>query len=226
MAVEIQRGSVAIKQVSDPKTFHLRNLLMTQGFRFYSLGLIVTIVCLAVTEHAQADMYKGYETPPYELIALDGSIELRRYEPHVVAEVTVEGSREEAIHRGFRTLAGFMFGANETGQSVKKEVPVSKFSEGDDWTIRFLMPAAYIIASLPKPTSDSIRFVETQQEDQLVLRFSGIPTAKKLAETSLQLAAYARAKGYSKVGEPRFHFYDDPFALPWKRRNEVSVPVS
>ena len=202
---------------------------MTHWFKLYSLGLIVTVVGLAIGVHAQAGMYKGYETTPYAVMASDGAVELRRYAPHIVAEIDVEGSREQAIRRGFRALAASVSGANETRDTVEMIVPVSQFAESDGWTIRFIMPAVYGIGIWPKlasPASDAIRFVEIPTEDQLVLRFKGIPTAQKLAEKSDELAAYARSKGFSSIGEPRFHFYDDPFTLPWKRRNEVSLQVS
>jgi hypothetical protein len=205
---------------------------MSTSFKTYSLGLIATVVALAVSVHAQADMYKGYEIPPYEVLSRDGDFELRAYESHLVAEVDVAGSREQAIRGGFRVLADFIFGGNSTSETVAMTVPVSQLPRGGAdmsdrpvWTVRFMMPAAYTRDTLPEPASEAIRFVETPRERHLVVRFSGLPSAAVLAENSEKVAAEAQARGLDLVGAPRFHFYDDPFTLPWKRRNEVSVPV-
>ncbi|WP_254448954.1 heme-binding protein [Thalassococcus sp. S3] len=183
-------------------------------------------MALTIAVVARADMYKGYEQPPFAVNKIDGDIELRRYAPHIVAEVQVDGSREQAIRRGFRVLADFIFGGNESGESVAMTVPVSQLPGDGVWTVRFMMPAAYRIEDLPRPSSDSIRFVETGPEEHLVIRFSGLATTRALATKTQTLMQYAADQGLKVAGPARYHFYDDPFTLPWNRRNEVSIPLS
>lgn len=200
---------------------------MQPSFKLFCLGLIAALLELAVSVHASADMYKGYEIPPYEVVATDGSFELRRYQPHLVAEVDVSGEREQAIRAGFRILADFIFGGNAEDQKVSMTVPVSQIpSDQSDWTVRFMMPESYTLETLPSPDSDAIRFVETAAESHLVLRFSGRPNATLLARKADMLTAYAKDRGHRVAGGVRYHFYDDPLTLPWNRRNEVSLPVS
>lgn len=52
------------------------------------------------------------EEPKFELIAQHEQIELRRYPPLVVAETFVAGDLDEASGKGFRILAGYIFGDN------------------------------------------------------------------------------------------------------------------
>jgi cellobiose phosphorylase len=48
----------------------------------------------------------AYESPTYRIEERIGKIELRRYEPYVVAETLVDESLERAGNGGFRRLAG------------------------------------------------------------------------------------------------------------------------
>ncbi|GFE64647.1 SOUL family heme-binding protein [Litoreibacter roseus] len=189
-------------------------------------------VLLSAVGAAQADTtadYKGYETPPAEVIRSAGDIELRRYAPHVVAEVRVRGSRRGAASKGFRMLAGYIFGKNETdaGDSTKiaMTAPVTQMPEGDAWDIRFMMPASYTLDTLPTAKDPAIRFFETQPETQLVLQFSGRWSDAILGEKTNDLRQFAASEGLEIVEPPIFHFYDDPFTLPWNRRNEVAFRV-
>lgn len=55
-----------------------------------------------------------------------GTIELRRYEPMVVAEVRVEGERDRAINQGFRILFDYIQGENRPAESIPMTAPVTQ----------------------------------------------------------------------------------------------------
>ena len=183
--------------------------------------------------------YNGYEMPQYSVQQKDGVIELRQYEPHIVAEVTVTGTRREAANAGFRLLAGYIFGDNTTADKVAMTSPVTQVASekiemtspvtqtgGDGtWTVRFMMPSEYTLDTLPTPEGDAIRFVEVDPGQRLVLRFSGRAMAKSMAPYVQQLRDYADANDIAIEGAVEAAYYDDPFTLPWKRRNEVSFAV-
>jgi len=52
------------------------------------------------------------EEPKFELIAQDGSFEMRRYAPIIIAETWVEGDMDAASSKGFRLIADYIFGNN------------------------------------------------------------------------------------------------------------------
>ena len=52
------------------------------------------------------------ENPSYEVIQSDKKIEIRKYQPMIVAQIELEGNRKEAIQLGFRVLADYIFGSN------------------------------------------------------------------------------------------------------------------
>jgi hypothetical protein len=174
----------------------------------------------------EAETYKGYELPPYTVAATDGAFEVRDYGAHLVAEVRVSGSRDGAINTGFRTLAGYIFGGNATGEKIAMTVPVAQTPVADgEWTVRFMMPAGFRPETLPKPDRAAIRFVTTAPERQVSLRFPGQRGDKVLAEKAAALRAWAKARGLTVTAGPHYYFYDGPMTLPWNRRNEVAFTV-
>lgn len=183
--------------------------------------------------------WKGYEVPAYEVETRAGDVEVRRTAPQLVAEVTLRGERSAALRRGFRRLAAYIFGKNDGGAKVAMTAPVTQAAgttipmtapvgqqgEGDLWTVRFAMPSSYTRETLPKPADPAIRIVEAPAERLIVTRFSGFMTPAKVRRAEALLRRFAEANGLQTVGAPRHLYYDDPFTLPWRRRNEVALAV-
>lgn len=198
--------------------------------RITHIALMLGMTVAAVSVGAEAELYRGYETPSYEVTVKKGDFERRTYAPQVVAEVFVQGDRDEAVSRGFRVLADYIFGGNVDEAKVAMTTPVSQQAADDDdeglWVVRFGMPRGYTIDNLPKPQSAAIRLTEKPLEDQLVVQFSGRWSDAQLTQKELELRAFAAAHGLEASGAPRFYFYDGPFTLPWTRRNEVALVLN
>ncbi|MEM6728267.1 MAG: heme-binding protein [Pseudomonadota bacterium] len=197
-------------------------------FKFVHVGLILALIGAAVTAATEEAMYKGYELPPYQVLDSAGEFELRRYEPHLLAEVTVKGTQGRAVSRGFQTLANYIFGGNATGEKIAMTVPVAQApteAPGETWTVSFMMPASFEKGTLPAAKSEAIRFVETGREDLFVMQFSGFRSASALSTRTQAALAEAEARGLTVAGAPRYFFYDGPMTPPWARRNEVALPV-
>lgn len=58
------------------------------------------------------------EEPAFELLAKDGDFELRRYSAVIVAETWAEGDRDTASTQGFKLIADYIFGNNQTAASA------------------------------------------------------------------------------------------------------------
>lgn len=176
-------------------------------------------------EGTQKVTYKGYELPPYTVERSEGAREIRVYGPHLLAEVRVAGGRQAAIQAGFRTLAGYIFGGNATGEKIAMTVPVAQTPEGEAWTVSFMMPAGSTKDTLPAPRTDAIRFVEAGPSRQVVERFSGLPGTETLAGRAEALRLWAEGEGLTITAGPHYYFYDAPMTLPWNRRNEVAFTI-
>jgi SOUL heme-binding protein len=196
---------------------------------------------LSVCSHkVVAGEYKGYELPPYTVLHKEEQIELRQYAPQLMAEVTVTGKREEAIREGFKILAAYIFGQNDasskvamttpvTQEPVSEKIamttPVTQEKSGNAWLVRFGMPKQYTQETLPKPKDPRIHFTMTKPSKRVAIIYSGFSSEEKMASNTQRLEAFIADEKLMRIGEPIMAFYDDPFTLPWRRRNEIIVEV-
>jgi hypothetical protein len=187
----------------------------------------------------------GTEEPKHTSERLTDRVEVRRYAPRIAAETTVAADEEEARNQGFRRLAGYIFGKNQSddaiamtapvsqakaGQQIAMTAPVAQSAQrtdlGEGWVIRFFMPSKWTMESLPKPIDDRVRLTEVPAETFAVLRFSGDRSPRAVAEHTAELVEVLRTKGIDVTGDATAWFYDPPWTLPFRRRNEIAIPVS
>lgn len=180
------------------------------------------------------------ETPDYEVLAKDGQIEIRQYAPVIVAEANVEGEREQAIGRGFRIIADYIFGNNLASEKVAMTAPVTQQSsekiamtapvtqqpDGNLWKVRFVMPAKYTLKALPRPVNPEVELVEVPATRFVAIRFSGFANQRSLDSHSEQLQKYIERENLNPISKPVYAFYNDPWTLPFMRRNEVMVEIA
>jgi hypothetical protein len=202
------------------------------------LAVVVIGAAIVATQWSMADVAE----PDYSVVREDDPYEVRRYEPMIVASVDVTGSRWGAASEGFRKLADYIFGANvppqadrgtaivepsgRDGQKIDMTAPVLQQPEGERrWTVSFVMPERFTMDTLPRPKSDDVRVEERPPEKVAVLRFSGLPTGRRLDARVTALRMWMDRQGLSSAGEVRYAFYDPPWTLPFLRRNEVIIPV-
>jgi hypothetical protein len=58
------------------------------------------------------------------------------------------------------------------------------------------------------------------------VRFSGWATASAIKENTDRLTEWALSRQLTLVGTPQVARYNDPFTLPWRRRNEILIEVA
>lgn len=175
-------------------------------------------------------MHKGYETPGYTVLAQDGPMELRRYGAYLVAEISVAGRRRLALSRGFRALARYIFGGNASGGRIAMTAPVTAQQERAEpsapWRVRFVVPGRHARADLPAPLDPAVQIAEAGPAVHAVIRFAGAWRDRRLAAQAETLRRWAEGRGLTLDGPPIYSFYDDPFTLPFRRRNEVAFAVA
>lgn len=68
----------------------------------------------------------------YEVLWHEGSLELRRYPAYLTASISVDAdSYDEATHRAFGALAGYIFGDNVASGSIPMTSPVTASRAGE-----------------------------------------------------------------------------------------------
>jgi hypothetical protein len=170
----------------------------------------------------------------------NGEVEIRRYGPRIAAETTIDADEEAARNEGFRRLARYIFGGNqgktkiamtapvvqEKGQKIAMTAPVAaqRGSTGQ-WVIRFFMPSEHSLGTLPAPHDERVHLVTVPGERVAVLRFSGIASSEAVAARTDELLQTLRDNDIQAAGEPLTWFYDPPWTIPFRRRNEVAISL-
>ena len=180
------------------------------------------------------------EQPKYKIIESKGNIEIRDYAQMIVAETDVAGERDEAISKGFRIIANYIFGNNSATQKVPMTAPVTQQGsekiamtapvtqqgEGNTWKVRFIMPSSYSMETLPKPSNPTVELKEVPAKRFVVIRFAGLGGDENLKHHTNELNDFIMAKNLTPQSPPTYAFYNPPWTLPFLRRNEVLIEIS
>ncbi len=198
------------------------------------IALILIIGVLA------GPVMSNVERPDYKVIQSQKNIEIRQYDPMIIAEVEIEGNRKDAINDGFRIIADYIFGNNSVeqvismtapvqqkeNQKIAMTAPVQQELKGKLWRISFVMPSKYSMESLPVPNNNSVHLKEVLAKKFAVIEFSGTNSNENLNEHENQLMNYVEANKIKIIGSPKYAFYNAPWTLPFLRRNEVMFEIN
>lgn len=180
------------------------------------------------------------EQPKYNVVESDADIEIRNYAPMIVAEVEFSGERNDALGRGFRAIADYIFGNNSSAQKVAMTAPVTQQGsekiamtapvtqqgDGNAWTVRFVMPSSYTLENLPKPKNPAVKLKEIGGRRFAVIRFSGMAFEDSLNRHTEKLQDFVKAKNLDPLSAPTYAYYNPPWTLPFLRRNEVLIEIA
>jgi effector-binding domain-containing protein len=169
--------------------------------------------------------YKGYETPKYKLEKTTSGVEFRIYEEYLIAKTNVEGERKQAVKQGFTTLAKYIFGKNKEEKKIAMTSPAVQIKENEKYQVQFAMPRELDYKDLPAPNGGEISFEKLPMRKFIALKFSGIWSDEKIKNYQNELMEFAKRENLEYIGEPIIAYYDDPFTLPWNRRNEILLQI-
>ena len=182
---------------------------------------------------------KQTEEPDYRALISDGDCQIRDYPAVTVAETVVEGPRRDALDRGFRRLADYIFAKSREGEKLEMTVPVMQ--DGGDpmasdpplfdddlegaWRTRFVMPSGRSSGDLPDPP-EGVELVELPPRKVAVVSFSGIANDRLLSQQEDRLRGWLARRGEASEAEPEYAFYNSPMIPGPLRRNEVWLALS
>jgi hypothetical protein len=188
------------------------------------------------------------ETPKYDVVRKSESgYEVRKYHPQIRASVTYKGTSVQDT-RGFRSLAGYIFGGNSTSKGESESVAmtgpvvmttsesiamtgpvVMETSAADTVTMSFVMPSKYTsVSSLPTPHNASVKLTEVPSKTMAVIPFSWSMNSTTAKEREEHLRKLCSQDGVPLATDPsvvEYNQYNPPWTLPFCRTNEVSIPV-
>jgi hypothetical protein len=166
------------------------------------------------------------EEQKYNVIFKDKDFEIRFY-PSATLATTNSGAKtyKDLSGPGFRKLAGYIFGGNETGTNISMTAPVHMNINDSASSMSFVMPSSYQEENLPKPNDPNVFIQKTADEYVAVIRFGGYASDKDLIFYSNKLRGILAEKGITSYGNARFLGYNPPFQFV-DRRNEIIISVN
>ena len=210
------------------------------------MKIFILIVLISLTLGGCSIVAKTPE-PSWVSLRKDGDIEIRSYDPMILAEVTKKGERYDAINAGFRTLAPYIFGENQgnkkmvmtapvteqqipqenEGQKLAMTAPVTQQPTDTDgeWKVSFVMQSEYTLDTLPIPNDKQIKFVNIPSHQKAVIRFTGFNTDKNLKEHHDKIVNWMIKNKIKASGKPVYAFYNPPWTPFFLKRNEIMFDI-
>jgi len=165
------------------------------------------------------------EQQKYRTVHTEKEFEIRFYPSTMLATVYAQAnSYRELAGPGFRKLAGYIFGGNETDTRISMTAPVHMDINESRSAMSFVMPNSYDMANLPAPKSSNVKLEKTEDEYVASISFRGYATDKRIKSHSNRLKKLLTEKGIKYHGNFRFLGYNPPYQF-LGRRNDIIVSV-
>ena len=165
------------------------------------------------------------EQQKYKVVKKFTDFEIRDYEPCLIAEVSVDGSMNQAGSYGFRPLFNYISQNNISMTAPVIQIPV----KNDQWKISFVMPSGSDISSLPISKNSDVEIKQIPQGFYACLKFSGNYSETKLEKNLNLLRRALVSESIKEIGNEnnwRSARFDPPFKPSFLKRNEIQIPVN
>ncbi len=189
---------------------------------FISTGVILLIFVIAQLFAMKAQY--NIETYPYKIVKQYDKFEVRNYEATLFTSIKLSSNKyKESSSKGFRILAGYIFGGNERNEKISMTSPVSMSLE-DSMTMMFMVPKKLKKEELPKPNQSEIEFKEIPSKKMAVISFGGWANDEKIQKQKRKLIKYLDAEKIQYSNRFFFFGYNSPYEL-FNRKNEIAVEL-
>ena len=181
------------------------------------------------------------EEATYSTLIKEDTLEVRLYEPHILAETLVDAEFDSAGNKAFKRLFNYISGNNtaqakvamtapvgqeQASQKISITAPVAQQANNKQWAVSFMMPASYSIDTLPKPKDPSVTVRQVPAQYIAAIEYSGFWSQKNYQQHKNKLDAWIKQKEFTVIGEPIWARYNAPFTPWFLRRNEVLIPIA
>jgi hypothetical protein len=160
----------------------------------------------------------------YKVIKKFEKFEIRKYEAALFSSVKInKKGYKERSSEGFRILAGYIFGSNETNEKIAMTSPVV-MELGDTSKMMFMVPHNYNLNNLPCPKNNKIVFEKEDEKIIAAIRFDGWADDEKIEKYKTILKNELIKEKLIYVDKFSFLGYNPPYEV-LNRRNEVVVEL-
>ena len=167
---------------------------------------------------------KDIEMPKYRVVKKLGEVEIREYPSLILAQTSLKKSDyDQEGSNGFRKVAGYIFGGNQSQQKIAMTAPVI-MKMGDSASMSFVMPSEYNMQDLPTPSNNQVKLIQESPKILAVIRFGGYSSTDKIKKYAEQLYIELKSNNLETRGELLFLGYNAPWDVT-NRRNEVAIEL-
>lgn len=169
---------------------------------------------------------KKVERQHYDVVKKEDGFEVRFYPKALMASVSRQRQGDErGANQNFRTLAGYIFGGNQTKKKIAMTAPVYMERDTDANKMSFVLPAGYTMTDLPDPNDTSIKLHYSDEGYYAALSFGGFAGEEKIRRKESELKELLHKKGYEVIGSYSYLGYNAPWDI-FNRENDIIVKVN
>jgi len=166
------------------------------------------------------------ERQEYRLVNKEKGYEIRYYPSATLATVhSTSSSYRTLAYSGFRKLAGFIFGGNETNTKIAMTSPVHMDINDTASSMSFVLPSSYSGKEIPRPNDPGVIVEQSDSEYIAAIRFGGYASNRGIKKYAEKLRKLLEKNGIDYYGNFRYLGYNPPYQFIG-RRNEVIVSVN
>ncbi len=203
-----------------------------------SFAVIIGLILIWII--ASILFVRNVERLSYTVLEQKNGYEIRKYDPYIIAETTADAKYKEGMNQGFRVVADYIFGNNESKESIAMTTPVldqpssEKIAmttpvfdqeKEDQRSIAFVMPAQYSLESLPTPVNKNVTIREVPGGTFAVLPFRGWRWQSRVKSKQNQLKKRLEADNILFKDEVIMAYYHPPLTFPLVSLSEVLVEI-
>jgi len=184
---------------------------------------LIAATALLIIQSTTTMAFGETEKQKYRVVHSEKEFEIRFYPSALLATVYSDASTyRELAYPGFRKLAGYIFGGNESETKISMTSPVHM--DMDSASMSFVMPSSFSEENLPMPDDPGVKIERTDDVYVAAIRFGGYASDKDIRNYSEKLRTLLEEKDIKWYGNFRYLGYNPPFQ-PFGRRNEIIVNV-
>lgn len=189
------------------------------------VAFIVILILFVAFQSFMSISNSNIEKQQYRVIKAEKGFELRYYPPATFATIKSSAkSFRDLSGNGFRKIAGYIFGNNESSTKIAMTSPVHMDINEKQSSMSFVMPSKYDAKSLPKPKDVQVEIHETPGEYAAAISFGGFASDANIRKYSDQLKQLLDQQGIKPIGNFRYLGYNPPYQII-ARKNEIIVAV-
>lgn len=183
---------------------------------------------------------RNIEEPKYQTLHSSDPFEIRTYDPYITASVEVSGEYKKAANQGFRLIANYIFGNNQSqasiamtapviqapSQRIAMTAPVVQEKKDNQYVISFIMPRHYTLDTLPHPKNSQVVLKKVPARKVAVIRFSGLFSQKRADDKKRELIQWLKGQGMNHTNQAQYSRYNPPGTPPFMNRHEVWIDLN